>query len=197
MTNTETRAGRTVIQVIVAIVVLIVVIFILFYFLSFLGRLLGIGRPRPAPSPAVLGAAEQRDKLQITNEETRLVVEELPPGEDAGEKLDDVIASPSDYAGKKITVNGYIDRNVQGWGFRMIENKESHRDMLVVVLPQLVNENQLGEQPYRSGTPVSVEGTVKYLTKNDNVNAQTDIDGPFTSIYNRHVIVAEKVLKIE
>jgi hypothetical protein len=192
--HASNQAGRSVLATLFAGVLFFVALGVVFYFVNGFARSFSASTPRVQQAQA---AEPEEDKLQITSTDTEVVVDVLPPGDDKDETLREIIDKPEDFIGKKVIVNGYIYKNIRGWGFHITRTKAEKDKMVVIALPQFTKENQLGAEPYRAGTAVSVEGTVKYFKKSDA--SQFDIGSGgvnFDQLFGQHVIVAERIITL-
>ena len=188
------QAGRSVLTTLLAGVLFFVALGVVFYVVSGLARSFSASTPRVQQ---VQAAEPEEDKLEIISTDTEVIVDVLPPGNDKDETLREIINKPKEFLGKKVIVNGYVYKNIRGWGFHITRTKSEKYKMVVLALSQFTKENQLGAEPYRAGTAVTVEGTVKYFKKNDA--SQFDIGSGginFDQFFGQHVIVAERVITL-
>jgi hypothetical protein len=189
--HASSQAGRSVLATLFAGVLFFVALGVVFYFVSGFARSFSANTPRVQQAQA---AEPEEDKLLITTTDTELIVDVLPPGDDKDETLREIIDKPENFVGRKVVVNGYVFKNVRGWGFHMTRTKSEKDKMVVIALPQFIKENQLGVEPYRAGTAVSVEGTVKYFKKSDATQFDIGSGGlNFDQLFGQHVIVAERI----
>lgn len=192
--NSSNQAGRSILSIFFAGLLFFVALGAVFYFVSGFARSFSASTPRVQQAQA---AEPEEDKLLITSTDTEVIVDVLPPGDDKDETLREVIDKPKNFLGQKVVVNGYVFKNIRGWGFQLTRTKSERYKMVVLALPQFTTENQLGAEPYRAGTAVAVEGTVKYFKKSDATQFDIGSGGiNFDQLFGQYVIVADRIITL-
>src|SRR5688572_13518205 len=102
------RTGRSALAVILVGLGIVIFIFLIIIIFRALTRRTSTPAVQvtPAAQPAV--DAVEKDKLQLIQTDTELIVKGIPPGDDYGILLRDILDDPKSYRGQKVIVNGYI-----------------------------------------------------------------------------------------
>lgn len=197
MKEQHTQSGVSPIVSVIGVVILLIVVLVL---LSVFRNALGMTTLFPFrfgnSSTATLDEAPwENESTTIVETDTKVVVTQDPPGE-GGLTIETIQNNMNEYLGQAVTVTGFTSRQVEPWGFTMTTTEASELEMLVLLIPDNVQQNALSGG-YEANTAVRVQGTVKQLTTEfeESFGLEPD-DISLNPWINQNVIVAEYIDKI-